>query len=519
MQIVALSATIPYGYDHLVVKQFGLTDNTLILREPTNRSELQYILLPDSSNFSSAKLEAQNILLRNLPRFTDSDRALLFVPFTTDGVELAKLLGCQFYQGGKKATDTQRLEAYNNWRTGVHKVMVCTSAFGTGNDYSHVRLVIHVGTPYEMIDYIQEASRAGRDKLPSQCYIITTTRRNKTSDILDIGGFGAIHTMLWNSSTCLRYHITQFIDKTGVYCKQSDSTKCSRCAIAQQSSRITLHPSHSITYNAIGSSPSLPLRQSLKSKQLSNSCSPLFKSQPTLHLRQSHHDTASKNPNQTSWLHSNSNYVSLSPISKSIPPPNQLALKTIPQKRQFNSTLFSEKAEGSRKRRMERHSLENDFVIFMKNALSIFSGKCAFCDVYGGKSSPKHSILFCSTWKDLENSGIHGTYREIKAKIIYKDQWHGSVCFKCHLPQCHDKLHPTFSKSLSCDYEDVLLPIGLAIYLKSPLCKLACEEFLQNWKSLDDFLCWLCSKPIHDKKTNLVALFCWFAITHYNVSV
>jgi superfamily II DNA helicase RecQ len=40
--------------------------------------------------------------------------------------------------------------------------MICTSAFSAGNDYPAVRLVVHAGTPFEMVGFIQEVSRAGR---------------------------------------------------------------------------------------------------------------------------------------------------------------------------------------------------------------------------------------------------------------------------------------------------------------------------------------------------------------------
>jgi hypothetical protein len=50
--------------------------------------------------------------------------------------------------------------------------MVCTAAFGAGNDYSHTRVTVHAGTPKEMISCIQEKSRAGRDHQPATCYFL-----------------------------------------------------------------------------------------------------------------------------------------------------------------------------------------------------------------------------------------------------------------------------------------------------------------------------------------------------------
>jgi hypothetical protein len=56
--------------------------------------------------------------------------------------------------------------------------MVCTSAFGVGNDYPHTRFVIHAGNPFEMIGYIQEVARAGRDKEMATCILVPTPRES-----------------------------------------------------------------------------------------------------------------------------------------------------------------------------------------------------------------------------------------------------------------------------------------------------------------------------------------------------
>jgi len=90
-------------------------------------------------------------------------RALIFVSTNALGYMISQALGFDFYCGGD-LTPPQRIQYHNRWITTEKRVMVCTSAFGVGNDYPHTRLVIHAGSPFEMIGYIQEVSRAGRDK-------------------------------------------------------------------------------------------------------------------------------------------------------------------------------------------------------------------------------------------------------------------------------------------------------------------------------------------------------------------
>ncbi|KGR76931.1 DNA helicase RecQ [Ureibacillus sinduriensis] len=145
-----------------------------------------------------------------------------------NGVRVAK------YHGGMG--EAERTEEQNRFLQDEVQVMVATNAFGMGINKTNVRFVIHYQMPRNMESYYQEAGRAGRDGLPSECILLYSSSDEQTQRFLIDQAqdrtripmeLEKLQSMVdyCHTENCLQSYIVQYFGETRI----SECGQCSNC--------------------------------------------------------------------------------------------------------------------------------------------------------------------------------------------------------------------------------------------------------------------------------------------------
>lgn len=172
-QKVFLTATLPPRDELEFQTLLHIEQERLItIRCSTIRANIQYSVRKANSTAEEDALGIQ--LARETTRHregtTSRTKVIIYCQTVDRTTEIARKLGCKAYYS-KADNNPAKNTIIQDWIT-TGGAIVATSALGAGIDIADIRLVIHIGLPRSLRDFVQESGRAGRDGLPSQSVVI-----------------------------------------------------------------------------------------------------------------------------------------------------------------------------------------------------------------------------------------------------------------------------------------------------------------------------------------------------------
>lgn len=397
------------------------------------------------------------------PQLHAHDRGLIYVQTKAQGSALAALLDLHFYEGGNTSTDQLRRSAYQAWlQGGPHAFMVCTTAFGTGLDYSHVRVVIIAGASSDASEFIQNMHRAGRDGLHALAWIVPgpTPFSPSARPDPDFKNQQLVNDLLYPPTpaaqrTCVREVLSGFCDGAPLSCSGlSDAYPCTHC----QPLPPNMFP---------------PLERERRERE------------PALLLE------------DTLWR----------------------SKKRARAETDSGQPSFDSAHQSSRARIIQLKEDSQMFYSELRPLLQLLAHTCSLCYVNGYQPAHKHNHN--SLCPVLQGSPLSTQFPLYKSLLNYNTNYHRNVCFLCHLPMTWRVAHPERDAPRDCVYPKIVYPVIFKALTSSRLYPTIQAAFFlpSPWASPEDGLRWLKQRSSHASTSNVIALFIWFVSELRLVSV
>lgn len=414
---VALTATVPLELKaRLMSKLLLMPEHCETLIAPSNKPGMALAVLNTGNSALAASLtELQQHINSNL--LLPGKRGLIFVRTRAEAAKVAWNIGAPYHISSPESEE-QREEsarAVANWLSSeAGGWLVATTGLGTGMDFPGLVQVVHLGRPYGITAYVQQAGRAGRNGEPCKstilCHVTPGTHGYRTSRQLTEGTIEQFEEDTLSAyildKGCRRAFLARIFD---------DGSSTSTCVgLAQALCDHCLGTIENTTTLESRAPPLEALEDNLPD--------------PFLTTPQSKRGPATGSP---------------------LTPPNTFKRPRLtmsePESRQIESHPAC-----ARQLQREVHKREETKSLELRNwhmQMEVLRTECGRC-LFHGKRADDHKVLSCSAWRNAKDE-----YLDWKRTFVLPNGVHN----KCGLPVrsewCEER---EFARP--CRYSDIMLP-------------------------------------------------------------
>ena len=208
-----MTATCPPSLRSEILSSLGIID-CHVIHAATDRPEISY-----NVKLHPTLKQAEKELIKSVKEYLKakegdtSFRGLVYCRSKKQVERIAKSIGCTPFHAERP--QGEREVNFREWVGGKQKFLVSTSLLGCGIDVEGVRAVFHFGTPWSILDFVQESGRAGRGGHPSTSVVFAGMDEDVPlgGDANDLYGKETMRNWVTQDSECRRSALSDFLDK------------------------------------------------------------------------------------------------------------------------------------------------------------------------------------------------------------------------------------------------------------------------------------------------------------------
>lgn len=168
-RLVALTATATKEVQEDISQKLGIAESDII-ETSIKRENLTFKVNNTYQRLNFVKDYVKKNIHQSGIIYCSTRKQVEQLSETFDDLEIKNVM----YHAGLPKDERER--AQRKFIEDDIKLAIATNAFGMGIDKSNVRFVIHYNMPQDIESYYQEAGRAGRDQLDSECILLFSDR-------------------------------------------------------------------------------------------------------------------------------------------------------------------------------------------------------------------------------------------------------------------------------------------------------------------------------------------------------